>query len=139
MAKFPYWADNWFATQEIERQFSHLRSQVQKVGSEAAVDLRSVLASIDQCEVDLGRALLKLHALVDVLVDKGLVTADELAAKAQELDELDGESDGILHPTVFRTEEERARTPSPRAFLIALEKRTVSPKAFLAQLERGEQ
>jgi hypothetical protein len=138
MARFPYWADNWFATREIRKQFSHLREQVHKVDSEAAVDLRSVLASIDQCEVDLGRALLKLHAVVDVLIDKGLVTADELAAKAQELDAMDGETDGILHPAIFRTAEERERTPSPRAFLIALEKQPTNPKAFLAQLERGE-
>jgi len=138
MSQYPYWADNWFATREIKRQFDRLKGQLRDARSDSAADLRSVLAAIDQLEVDVGRVLLKLHAVVDVLVDKGLVAADQLAAKAQELDGMDGQSDGILHPSLFRTPEEQARAPSPRAFLIALEKQTESPKEFLAQLEQDE-
>jgi hypothetical protein len=63
------------------------------------------------------------------------VTSEELAAKARELDGLDGETDGVLHPAVFRTEAEQRRTLSPRAYLIAMEKQATSPKEFLANLE----
>ncbi len=83
----------------------------------------------------MGRVLLKLHALVEVLEQKGLVAADELLAKARELDAADGEQDGVLNPALFRTEEEQRRHVSPRAYLIELEKNAVSPKEFLANLE----
>ncbi len=135
MDNFPYWADNWFATHEIKKRFDRLKKQVRDARTDSVGDLRSVLAAIDQLEVDIGRTLLKLHAVSDVLVEKGLVTSEELAEKARELDSLDGQSDGILSPSLFRTEEEQKRAPSPRAFLIELEVKTPSPKDFLAQLE----
>lgn len=138
MSQFPYWADNWFATREIKRQFSRLKDQVHDARMESAGDLKSILSAIDQLEVDVGRALLKVHAIVDVLEEKGLVSTDELAAKARELDAMDGQMDGILHPSLFRTEDEKKRVPSPRAFLTALEEGTVSPKEFLAQLEEQD-
>lgn len=139
MTEFPYWAENWFATHEIKDRFGRLRQQVREAREESANDLRSILSAIDQLEVDVGRALLKVQAIVDVLEQKGLVTTEELASKAHELDALDGEMDGILHPSVFRTDEERARTPSPRAFLIAMEKETTTPKEFLAGLEKRDE
>lgn len=135
MSEFPYWADNWFATREIKKQFGRLKDQVHDARMESAGDLRSILSAIDQLEVDVGRALLKVHAIADALEEKGLVTTDELAARARELDSMDGKMDGILHPSLFRTEEEQSRAPSPRAFLIALEKKAVGPREFLAQLE----
>ena len=135
MAEFPYWADNWFATREIKRQFGSLKDQVRDASVESAADLRTLLSAIDQVETDVGRALLKIHAIAEVLVEKGLVTSEDLAAKAQELDGLDGETDGVLHPSVFRTEAEQQRTLSPRAYLIAMEKEAVTPKEFLANLE----
>ncbi len=112
MAELPYWAQNWFATHEIKNRFQRLKHQVQDAREESASDLRSILSVIDQLEVDVGRALLKVQAIVDVLEQKGVVTTEELAAKANDLDALDGEMDGILHPAVFRTKQEQARTPS---------------------------
>lgn len=65
------------------------------------------------------------------------MTSDELAERAATLDELDGERDGALHPSVFRTEVERASSAPPRVFLAQLE--TGDPlqttKEFLADLE----
>ena len=121
MVEFPYWTDNWFATRAIKSRFERLKEQVRDARAESAGDLRSILSAIDQLEVDIGRTLLKVHAIADVLEAKKLVTTEELAEKARELDSMDGEMDGILHPAVFRTEDEQNRVPSPRAFLFALE------------------
>jgi hypothetical protein len=139
MSEFPYWSDNWFATHAIKKQFGRLKDQIQDSRMESAGDLRSILSAIDQLEVDVGRALLKVHAIAAALEEKGLVATDELAAKARELDSMDGEMDGILHPSLFRTEEEQNRAPSPRAFLVALEKKAVGTKEFLAQLEQDDE
>jgi hypothetical protein len=135
MAEFPYWADNWFATHQIKKNFANLRQRVTESRADSVADLRSVLESVDQLETDIGRTLLKLHALVDVLVEKGIVQNEELAAKARELDTLDGQQDGILHPAIFRTNAEQQKTPSTRVYLQRLEQQTVSPKEFLSQLE----
>jgi hypothetical protein len=106
---------------------------------ESGHDLRTVFSAIDQLEVDIGRVLLKVHSLVEILQEKGVVTRDELTAKARTLDELDGHADGVLHPMVFRTEEEKNASLSARAFLVELEKENIpSPKEFLAQLERQD-
>jgi hypothetical protein len=138
MDDFPYWADNWFATRSIKERFDRLKNEVRDSRTDSASDLRSILAAIDQLEVDIGRTLLKLHAVSELLVEKGVVKAEELTAKARELDSMDGETDGILHPSMFRTEEEQSRSPSPRAFLIALEQQSASPKDFLAELEEKD-
>lgn len=134
-----YWSDNWFRAHHIDKQIDRLKHKVLDARDDAGADLRSILAAIDQLEVDIGRTLLKVQAIVAVLEEKGLVATDELASKAAELDAIDGKQDGILHPAVFRTEEEQQRAPSPRAFLIALEKETVSPREFLAELEQQDQ
>lgn len=138
MSEFPYWADNWFATSQVKKNFAHLRQRVAQSGVEHSADLRCVLESIDQLETDIGRTLLKLHALVDLLVEKQLVDIAELAAKAVELDTLDGQADGVLHPAIFRTDAEQRRSTSTAVYLQRLEKQTVSPKEFLADLETRE-
>ena len=138
MAHKVYWSDNWFRAHHIDKQVERLKKKVLDAREDSGADLRNILAAIDQLEVDIGRTLLKVQAIVHVLEEKGLVTTDELAAKAAELDEMDGKADGILHPAVFRTEEEHQRAPSPRAFLIALEKDTISPREFLADLEQRD-
>lgn len=133
------WSESW-RIQKLRDDVERLRTRVKSDSFSSAEDLRSVLASIDQLEVDLGRSLLKIHTLSEVLQAKGIVTAEELAAKSAELDALDGHADGGLHPSLFRTDEECRRTPSPRAFLVALEKEDlrVNPKDFLRQLEERE-
>ena len=135
MDNYPYWSDNWFATQAIKQRFDRLKEQVRDARTESAGDLRSVLGAIDQLEVDIGRTLLKVHAISELLVEKGAVTEEELAAKAEQIDSLDGQADGILHPSLFRTEAEQQHAPSPRSYLFELEKTTKTPHEFLAQLE----
>lgn len=66
-----YWDDrNWFTDGEIKKQLDFIRNQAVQVGDEGSANLRYLLSSIDQLERDIGRSLLKLHAVVDVLVDK---------------------------------------------------------------------
>lgn len=138
MASQPYWSENFFANAQIHRQFKRLRERLREAEFESATDLRTIFAAIEQVELDVGRALLKLHALTEVLEEKGLVTGEELAQKADELDGLDGRDDGVLHPVLFRTEEEQNRLLSPRAFLLAAEKTVETPTEFLARLEQTE-
>ena len=137
MADYPYWTDNGFATRQITDRFEHLTEQVHAARLEGAADLRGLLSAIHQLETDIGRTLLKVHTLVHVLEEKGVISTQELAARASELDAMDGVTDGVLDPKLFRTEEERT-TPSPRMFLIALEDKTISPREFLAELERQD-
>ena len=133
-----YWDErNWFTDAEIKKQFDFIRNQAVQVGDERSANLRYLLSSIDQLERDIGRGLLKVHAIVDVLIEKGIVTDEELADRATVLDQLDGERDGALNPSVFRTEIERTNTPPPRVFMAQLE--TGDPlqttEEFLADLE----
>lgn len=138
MSTEPYWNENFFANAQIHRQFKRLRETVREAQFESASDLRTIFAAIEQVEVDVGRALLKVHALTEVLEEKGIVTSEELAQKADALDGLDGRDDGVLHPVLFRTEEERNRLLSPRAFLLAAEKTVETPTEFLARLENSD-
>ena len=133
-----YWSENWFAHHVIKKNFSRLREEVSEARFESADDLRYVLSIIHQLETDLGRALLKVHSIADLLVDKGLVTNEELAGKAAELDAMDGNTDGMLHPMVFRTDQEHEETPSTRAYLIWAEKSVIAPDEFLADLEQED-
>ena len=135
MIEYPYWADNWFATYQIKKNFASLRKQVTETRKDSADDVRNLLEAVDQLEIDIGRTLLKVHSLVDVLVEKGILSSEELAVKARELDMLDGQQNGILHPAIFRPDVEQQRTPSTRIYLQRLEQHAVSPKEFLAQLE----
>jgi hypothetical protein len=128
------WFD-WTPQFVLAQRIRDLREKVNEARADSVGDLRSILSAIDQLEVDIGRVLLRVHALADVLIEKGLISAEEMSAKAREIDGLDGEMDGTLHPSLFRTPEERDRAYSPRAFLAALEKETTSPKAFLRELE----
>ncbi|MCA9069669.1 MAG: hypothetical protein KDA84_12130 [Planctomycetaceae bacterium] len=138
MSSEPYWNENFFANAQIHRRFKRLRETVREAQFESASDLRTLMTAIEQVEIDVGRALLKLHALAEVLEEKGVINSDELAQKADELDGLDGREDGVLHPVLFRTEEEQNRLLSPRAFLLAAEKTVETPTEFLARLEQSE-
>ncbi len=135
-----YWVDDHFSTREVFKRLDQLKTRAGDVQTESGADLRSILLMIDQLETDIGRALLKLHAVCDMLLQKGLLTAEDLMEKAVELDASDGQEDGVLHPSLFRTPEEHNTTLSPRMFLIELEKSpsVKSPKEFLSELETGE-
>lgn len=135
-----YWSEgNWFEAAELKRQLEFVRNQAVQVGNERSANLRYLLSSIDQLERDLGRTLLKVQAVVDVLVANGIINTNELAERADELDMLDGDKDGSLNPAIFRTEEERARVAPPRIHLAQLEQMDVepmTPEEFLANLEQ---
>ena len=135
-----YWSEDHFSRHRIHERFHSLRDEVRQARMDSGADMRTVYSLLDQLETDIGRVILKVHAISDVLLDKGLVTTEELSAKARDLDLLDGQSDGKIHPSVFRTEQEQNKILSPRAFLLNLEKEdVVTPKGFLAQLEEEEQ
>lgn len=122
----------------VNRRIDELKHQVRRL-KEARVgdgnDLRYIYDMLDQLEVDIGRSLLLLHSLAEVCVAKGLVTHEELNEEAERLDRLDGNLDGTLDVALFRTPQERQRTPSTKAMLHQLEKGHVSPQEFLADLE----
>lgn len=135
-----YWSEDHFSRHRIHERFHSLRDEVRQARMDSGADMRTVYSLLDQLETDIGRVILKVHAISDVLLEKGLVTTDELSAKAHDLDMLDGHSDGKIHPSVFRTEREQNQILSPRAFLLNLEKEdVVTPKGFLAQLEEEVQ
>ena len=69
-----YWDErNWFTDAEIKKQFDFIRNQAVQVGDERSANLRYLLSSIDQLERDIGRGLLKVHAIVDVLIENCLL------------------------------------------------------------------
>lgn len=51
---------------------------------------------IEELEQDLGEAVLLLRTMSDLCVQKGVLTADEMMARAEELDALDGVLDGRM-------------------------------------------
>lgn len=138
MSSEPYWNRNFFANAQVRKQLNRLRETVREAQFESASDLRTIFAAIEQVEIDVGRALLKLHALTEILEEKGLISSEELAQKADELDGMDGQDDGVLHPVLFRTEAEQNRLLSPRAFLLAAEKVVETPTEFLSRLEQAD-
>ncbi len=79
--------------------------------------------NIETLEENLSRALLLVHSLTEALVRKGLITREEIAAVATQLDMLDGQADGKLAPgTVAGTVKEPNRPLSPQEFLGKLER-----------------
>ena len=79
--------------------------------------------SVETLQENLSRALLLVHSLTEALVRKGLVTREEIAAVASQLDVLDGKADGMLAPgTVAGTVKEPGRPLSTQEFLGKLEK-----------------
>ena len=80
--------------------------------------------SIEILEENLSRALLLVHSLTGALVRKGLVTREEIAAVAAQLDMLDGQADGKL-------------APGSVAGTVKSPERPLTPSEFLAKLENG--
>ena len=79
--------------------------------------------SVETLQENLSRALLLVHSLTEALVRKGLVTREEIAAVASQLDMLDGKADGMLAPgTVAGMVKEPERPLSTQEFLGKLEK-----------------
>ncbi len=79
--------------------------------------------TVEMLQENLSRALLLVHSLTEALVRKGVVTREEIAAVAAQLDMHDGKADGKLAPgTVAGTVKEPERPLSPQEFLGKLEK-----------------
>jgi hypothetical protein len=79
--------------------------------------------NIETLEENLSRALLLVHSLTEALVRKGIMTREEIAAVADQLDMLDGRADGKLAPGNVAGTVKPPDTPlSPNEFLRKLEK-----------------
>ena len=77
------------------RRKSSRRRRNQHASERAAVSNR-----IDELEQDLGEAVLLLRTMSDLCVAKGVISAEEMMAKAEELDAQDGVTDGRMSKPV---------------------------------------
>jgi|GEM_PF-3816436 len=126
----------WPNTHQHIRELQQKISEVRQLATERD---HGAYEAIEQLEMDVGRALLRLHSVIAVLMEKGVISQVEIDAKSQELDSLDGAIDGALHPSYFRTPEENSRQLTTGEFLQKLESMNIeSPKQFLARLEDEE-
>lgn len=82
---------------------------------------RSTQAEEAQAEA-VARTALLVHSVVEVLVRKGIITREEIAAVAEEFDRLDGQADGKLAQSTAAEERPAERTLSPEEFLKDLER-----------------
>ena len=80
--------------------------------------------NIEALEENLSRALLLIHSLTEALVRKGLMTREEIAAVASQLDMLDGQADGKL-------------ASGSVAGTVKASERPLSTQEFLGKLEKG--
>ena len=79
--------------------------------------------SLESLAENLSRSLLLVHSLMEGLVRKGLITREEIAAVAAQLDMLDGQADGKLDPgSSAGTVKAPERPLSTQEFLRKLEK-----------------
>ncbi len=94
--------------------------QNQRDASRARVSQTDTLETVQD---NLARALLLVHALTETLVRKGILTREEIAAVADQLDMLDGQLDGKLTPgTVPGTVKAPEQPLSTQEFLGKLER-----------------
>ena len=76
--------------QRSSRKSARLRRQ------RSATMNKQLEGRIDELEQDLGEAVLLLRTMSDLCVEKGVISAEEMMAKAEELDALDGVVDGRM-------------------------------------------
>jgi hypothetical protein len=81
-------------TRRARRKASR-RHRSQHASERAALSNR-----IDELEQDLGEAVLLLRTMSDLCVAKGVISAEEIMAKAEELDAQDGVIDGRMSKPV---------------------------------------
>ena len=91
-----FWTAREFNRRDAERRSSsrstrrRLRRAAQREAEHAE--------RIEQLEQDLGEVALLTRTLADLCIQKGLLTADEVAAMAERLDAADGTIDGRITP-----------------------------------------
>lgn len=117
----------YFMKQEdrrINEQVRRHRRRMSRKGRRIGAGQRGLEARLDEAEADLGRTLLLAMTVDRILVEKGVLTSDEIASVANQLDLVDGVADGQLDPATVRPEG-AARTEDPDG-----------PEEFLRRLER---
>jgi len=92
-----YLHDFWTA-----REFNKMEEQMRSRSRAHRNARRRDAAERDELEEDVGFLTLTLMGLIRSLVDKGLITRDQLQAEMQALDLTDGEADGRLEPDAAR-------------------------------------
>jgi hypothetical protein len=133
-----YLFHDFFTARELNRMDDRVRrlrkSQMSRVNLQANLADR-----VEQLEDDLGRMTLFAHALAETCVRHGLLTREQIAAVAGEIDMADGQADGKLDPATLRPEatQQPDRPVSPEEHLHDMEKRRQqSPGEFLSDLEK---
>lgn len=89
-----FWTAREFNRRDEERRRTNRASRMRARARTRDIDDNR--ARIGELEQDLAEATLLLRTLADLCVQKGVLTADEVAAKAEELDALDGTIDGRI-------------------------------------------
>ena len=101
-----------------------MHDDLKRSQSEAAHAHSRATESLESLEENLSRSLVLVHSLMEALVRKGLVTREEIAATAAQLDMLDGQADGKLATGTLSGSIKRPDKPlSTQEFLGELEKK----------------
>jgi hypothetical protein len=123
------------------REFDALNARLERMRRSASATRIQANDRIADLEDDLARTTLLVHALAEVCVRKGLLTREEIAEIAEQIDLLDGQVDGKLDPATQRPPEDPDAAPrqiGPHEYLGKLERNdsgAVSPREFLEDLE----
>lgn len=89
-----FWTAREFNKIDEERR-ARRRSRRMRTQRQAA-ERAKLESRIEELEQDLGEAVLLLRTMSDLCVQKGVLTADEMMERAEELDALDGVIDGRM-------------------------------------------
>ena len=76
------------------------RKSARRIRRDTVAKNQELTSRIDELEQDLGEAALLLRTLTDLCIEKGVISAEEMMAKAEQLDALDGVIDGRMSKPV---------------------------------------
>ncbi|MFT7534857.1 MAG: hypothetical protein ACI85K_000807 [Hyphomicrobiaceae bacterium] len=89
-----FWTAREFNKMDDERRSR--RKSTQRMRHRHVSETKVLENRVDELEQDLGEAVLLLRSMSDLCVQKGVISAEEMMAKAEELDALDGVMDGRM-------------------------------------------
>ena len=89
-----FWTAREFNKMDEERRAR--RKSTRRLRQTHIAQKQELSNRIDELEQDLGEAVLLLRTMSELCVQKGIVSAEEMMAKAEELDALDGVIDGRM-------------------------------------------